>query len=484
MSPKRQASLEDLSPRQRQVFGLMARGLTNGEIAGALGVQAATVKTHVSRILGLLDVSTRTEAVGLYGRLAAPTSDAPHAPDAAFDDRPSVAVMPFTLVTKDETLARLGLALTEDLTQRLALWHLFPVLARCATWTYHGKTWEPSAVGRNLGARYLVEGSVEPSSQGVHISVNLVDTESLALLWGDRFVVGGPDLITAQSEVCSSIIAALYPKLIQAEFERHIPREPSELGAWELGLLGLSYLYHPRQTGATNERAKGLFHEAAALDPQFVLPHFGQLFCGYVDLVYQWADDPIAMMESMQTSAQHAIDVDPKHPHALLSRGLLQGLSGDGASARESLSAALRANPCDAQILESYGIMLSLKAGEYEEGVRLLERAERLAAGSKRVFTAQGCLSFAHISVGRAHEGLIAAEKAALNAPDDPWVCQVLAAARAFAGEIDAANAVVERLWRNHPHISPEPLRMQLRAMATPEIAETLIGALDRAGFA
>jgi TolB-like protein/DNA-binding CsgD family transcriptional regulator/Tfp pilus assembly protein PilF len=484
MGSQRQASLEDLSPRQRQVFGLMARGLTNVEIARTLGVQSATVKTHVSRILSLLDVSSRTEAVGVYNRSeGAPAAVAAPAASHAFDDRPTVAVMPFALLGEGETVARLGLALTEDLTQRLAMWRLFPVLARCATWSYLGKAWEASEVSERLGAQYLVEGSVQPASGGVRVSVNLVDGETLAHLWGDHYVVGGPDLIHAQVETSDSIVAALYPKLIQAEFDRHIPRDPADLGAWELALLGLNYLNHPVQSREHSEKARGLFREAEVLDPEFVVPHFGLLFSNYFDLIYQRGDSPAAVVATMQMAAEKAEAVDPKHPHALLCKGVTQALRGEWSSTKRAFSEALAGNPCDRHILETYGTFLATREGEYDEGLLLLERAERLAAGSARAFTAQACMVGAHMAAGKPELALEAAEKAALNAPNDVWVCHVLASARAYAGQIDAARAAVERLRLLRPDFDAEQVKLQTRALATPEIAEAVIESLERAGF-
>jgi TolB-like protein len=484
MTVCRQTDLEDLSPRQRQVFDLMARGLTNAEIARTLGVQAATVKTHVSRVLGVLDVSSRTEAVGLYGRLEETrASIAASVVSRAFDERPSLAVMPFVLLGEGGAVARLGLTLTEDLTQRLAMWRLFPVFARCATWSYQGRAWKESEVAEHLGARYLVEGSVQPAAKGVRVSVKLVDGETFAHLWEDHYVVAGHDLIEAQTEVACSIIGAIYPRLLQAEFDRHVPRDPRNLGAWELAILGLNYLNHPNRTEETIGKGRALFREAAALDPQFVLPHFGLAFCSYIDVNYQLGGTHDEAVRAMKVAAQHAREADPKHPLALLCTGVSDALGGDSTSLDSMLSEAIARNPCEPRILESYGSFLALREGRYEESLPLLERAERLTAGSPQAFTAQSSLASAHMAGRNIELARAAAERAALSAPNDRWACFLLAAVRAWAGDVEAARGAAERLRLLHPHFDSTQIKLQIRSVMQPDVGERIIESVESVGL-
>jgi Tfp pilus assembly protein PilF len=184
----------------------------------------------------------------------------------------------------------------------------------------------------------------------------------------------------------------------------------------------------------------------------------------------------------MQTASEQAQAVDPKHPHALLCKGVMGALQNEWGSVKETFSSALSANPCDRHILETYGTYLATREGEYEAGLHLLERAERLAAGSARAFTAQTCMVGAHMGAGNAERALEAAEKAALNAPNDIWVCHVLAAARAYAGQIDAARAAIDRIRLLRPDFDMEQVKLQTRALGNSEVADAVVEGLERAG--
>ncbi|NNL66289.1 MAG: winged helix-turn-helix transcriptional regulator, partial [Myxococcales bacterium] len=265
---------ELLTPRQLEVLELLARGLTNREIAGVLGISPGTAKVHVSAVIEALDVSNRTEAAMVLHELRA-GADGEQKPDAeapsrggvpGFGARPAIAILPFDDLSAESPDAFFADALVEDLTTAMAAFRWFPVIARNSAWSYRGRALEMTQVSQELGARYLVEGSVRRSKDRVRIHVQLIDGTSGEHLLAEKLDRPLDEALALQDEIVESIVGALAPTLLRVEGMRALRRPVASLDAWErfqraMGLLA-------RYGAAEGEQAIALLDGVIADEPE------------------------------------------------------------------------------------------------------------------------------------------------------------------------------------------------------------------------
>jgi adenylate cyclase len=178
---------------------------------------------------------------------------------------PAIAVLPFETPEGDRDAEYLGDGMSEDLITTLAMWHQFPVIARNSTFTYKGQTVDPVVVGRELGAEYLVTGSLRRLDRRVRISVQLVDADSGEPLWADRWNTTLEDAFDTGGEIAQAISVALRPELLKDMSERAMRQTPADMTAWDYALRGLWHLR--RTTPGDGERAIELLGRAVQLDP-------------------------------------------------------------------------------------------------------------------------------------------------------------------------------------------------------------------------
>ncbi len=203
-------------------------------------------------------------------------------------DKPSIAVLPFDNMSGDPEQEYFADGITEDIITALSRFRWFFVIARNSSFTYKGQAVDIKQVGRELGVRYVLEGSVRKSGSRVRITAQLIEAESGNHLWAERYDGSLDDIFELQDQITESIIGEIEPELGRIERNQARQKSPGNLSAWDLYHQGLAQMY---MSGPDNlERAIELLKEAIALDPEFAPPRrqiatvlFYQVIMGYVD---------------------------------------------------------------------------------------------------------------------------------------------------------------------------------------------------------
>src|SRR5215472_7187525 len=188
-------------------------------------------------------------------------------PTLALPDKPSIAVLPFTNLSGDPEQEYFADGMVEDIITGLSRFRWLFVIARNSSFTYKGRAVDVKQVGRDLGVRYLLEGSVRKSANRVRIAGQLIDASSGAHLWADRFDGALEDVFELQDQVTANVVGAIAPRLEQAEIERARRKPTESLDAYDLYLRGLANFY--KWTREANAEALRLFYKAIELDPDF-----------------------------------------------------------------------------------------------------------------------------------------------------------------------------------------------------------------------
>lgn len=266
------------------------------------------------------------------------------APQAGVDSgaAPVLAVLPFA-DWQEAPGGYFVAGLLEDLVMRLSMQRLFPVISRNSTLAYAGTPLSPLEVSKQLGARYLVEGSVRRDAAGVCVSAHVVEGATGRQLWSERYEAPGSQVIALQEEISARIAATLGPSLLRHEMHRASRRPPQDMNAWDSALRGLWHL--DRRTPADNRNAREYFAGARELDPSFVLPWYGVAMSHYADLFNGWSSLPETSAAELHAAASGAKSVDSDDPQALLCDGYASMVAGDRERACARLERAIEMNP-------------------------------------------------------------------------------------------------------------------------------------------
>ena len=236
-------------------------------------------------------VKNISEPVRAYRIKGRGDGGAPKTPEdgAAMMARPALAVLPFNNMSGDAEQDYFADGLTEDLITALSLDKTFPVIARNSTFVYKGKSTDIRQVAKELGARYVLEGSVRKAANRVRINAQLIDAETGHHIWADKFDRELEDIFELQDEITARIAATIEPELHRAEQMRSLAKKPANLEAWDYVQRGMADL--AAFTAEGNLRAREMFERALALDPDYAHAHAGLSFSHDRDMLLQFTDD-------------------------------------------------------------------------------------------------------------------------------------------------------------------------------------------------
>lgn len=315
-------------------------------------------------------------------------------------ERPAVAVLPFDNMSSNAEDEYFADGLTEDLITALSLWKSFPVIARNSSFTYKGKSARVEHVGAELGARYVLEGSVRRAGDQIRIHAKLLDAESGHNLWAEKFTRGIDDIFRIQDEITTRVAGAVAPQVHHAEWSRVVAKRTSDLSAWDFYIRGME-LFH-REDAKTNGRAREMFALATEHDPDYVDAWAHLAWTHVRDIDLRCSDDRARSIAAALELARHAIDLDSTSSAAHLALGTAQIWNEE---LELGLASALRAvdlNPNFALAAMAVGNRLDL-VGRAEEGVARMEASLRLNPRDPHRWHYMGFLSRAYAARGE-HE--------------------------------------------------------------------------------
>jgi TolB-like protein/class 3 adenylate cyclase len=366
-------------------------------------------------------------------------------------DKPSIAVMPFQNMSGDPEQEYFADGMVEDIITALSHFRNLFVIARNSTFTYKGRAVDVKQVGRELGIRYVLEGSVRKSAGKVRITGQLIDAASGAHLWADRFDGALDDIFELQDQVTSSVVNAIAPKLEQAEIER-AKRKPTEnLDAYDHFLHGMSVLN--QWTRNSNYEASDNFCKAIELDPNFASAYGMAAWCYVWRMSNGWMNDRDLDTAEATRLARRAVELGRDDAAALSRAGhVIAYVAGDLDSGAPAIDRALLLNPNLASAWNFAGWMRVLR-GEPEAAIEYLARSMRLSPLDQLGYSAKGSTAHAHFFLGSYDEAALWADKAVQENPNYLIVNCIAAASHAFARHQEKAADAVSRMLKIDPSI-------------------------------
>ena len=395
-------------------------------------------------------------------------------------DRPSIAVLPFQNMSGDPEQEYFTDGIVEDIITALSRIRWLFVIARNSSFTYKGRTVDVKQVGRELGVRYVLEGSVRKAGSRLRITGQLVDAATGAHLWADRFDGSLEDVFELQDHVTSSVIGAIAPKLEQAEIER-AKRKPTEsLDAYDYYLRGMACLYRWTKEGVSE--ALQLFYKAIALDSEFASAYGAAAWCYFWRRVNGWMVDRAQETAEVARLVEKVTELGKDDAVALSFSGLALGqIVGDAEGGIALIDRALALNPNLAVAWNASGC-LRVFLGEPETAIEHLSRAMRLSPLDPLMFVTQNFLGLAHLQAGRYGEAWPLSEKASRERPNFMGAIRGAAASNALAGRLDEARKYIERALQLDPNLRISNLKDRVGPYRPEGLARYIEG-LRKAGL-
>jgi len=317
----------------------------------------------------------RKEAQGADMAASLRPSGGEHFPERSPLDRPSVVVLPFKNMGGAPSEQWFADGITEDITTNLSKFHNLFVIARGSAFTYKDRIVSPQQIARELGVRYLTEGSIRKLGKHVRISVELVEAESGRTIWGEHYDRDLDDIFAVQDEITDVIVAATAIQIEATERDRMRQMRPADLEAYGLVLRGQQRLF--RYTRADNRRARELYESALGADERFARAKAAISRTLNLDWRYSWTDTPDEALDKALGLAQESVLLDPSDARGFGELGFVQLYRKEHDAAINSYTRALTLNPNDADLMSEMGDTLA-HSGRSDEAVALLQKAMRL----------------------------------------------------------------------------------------------------------
>ena len=379
----------------------------------------------------------------------AQTTAAATAPAVTVPDRPSIAVLPFQNMSGDPEQEYFADGMVEDIITALARFPALFVIARNSCFTYKGRSVDIKQVGRELGVRYVLEGSVRKSAGRIRITGQLIDAATGAHLWADRIDGALEDIFSLQDQVTASVVGAIAPRLEQAEIER-VKRKPTKsLDAYDYYLRAMARLYEGKKQAI--EEALRLFRKATELDPAFAAAYGMAAYCYVWRKANGWVVDRSRETAEAATLAHKAAELGRDDAIALSEAGFaLAFVAGELDHGAALIDRAISLNPNLATAWRFSGYT-RVFLGEADTAIRHLEQAIRLSPLDPLIFIVYNGLALAHFFCGRYDEAAAAAEKAG---PNYITAVLMLAVSQALAERTDESQKALARLRELDPNLS------------------------------
>ncbi|MHC2621652.1 adenylate cyclase [Bradyrhizobium huanghuaihaiense] len=392
-------------------------------------------------------------------------------------EKASIAVLPFQNMSGDPEQEYFADGMVEDIITALSRFKWLFVIARNSTFTYKGRSVDIRQVGRELGVRYVLEGSVRRANDRVRITAQLIDAETRAHIWADRYDRAVDDIFALQDEITVSTVAAIEPSLRQAEIERAKRKRPDSLDAYDLVLRATPLVDTGMPEGAS--QAVPLLARALELEPNYALAHGQTAFCN--EILYLRAgrreENRAAAIQHAHTAVALGPDDAPALVYAAIAIGLVEH---NRMLALETFEAALAISPSAAWAY-SWGALILGWGGEAERAIEWGERGIRLSPLDPWITAALHGICMGHFLRGRYEEAAAAAQRAIRSKPGFSVSHMFLAAALAKLGRMQDANAAAERVMQLQPNFSSNG---QCSAIGcVPVLAAPLIEAMRASGL-
>ncbi len=399
------------------------------------------------------------------------------APNLELPDKPSIAVLPFDNMSGDPEQEYFADGITEDIITALSSLRWFFVIARNSTFTYKGHAVDIKQVARDIGVRYVVEGSVRKAGNRVRISVQLIDAVAGSHLWAERYDRELTGIFEVQDEIMRSVAASIEPQLLEAEAIRSQTRSGADLNAWDLVMRARARFWH--MTKADSDASIALLQDAIKWYPEYGPAHSTLasvlLFSGHMG--WTSPDD----FPEAAAAARHATAIDDLDPWAHVALGHLNVIAKRTDEAIAEFETAINLNPNFAAGYGWRGLALAY-AGLSDEAIKDLEQALRLSPRDPQNAIFVIHVGVAHYLAGRYEKALEWTKRGVQMRSDFIGGQRIHCATLGQLGRTDEAKAVLVRIRELQPNISARLLEHTVPYAHPADMAHFLDG-LRKAGL-
>ena len=393
--------------------------------------------------------------------------------------KPSIAVLPFANMSGDAEQEYFSEGITEDIITNLSHNHSFFVISRSASFTYKGPGVDVGKVGRELGVRYVLEGSVRRAGNRVRITAQLIEAATGHHLWADRYDRELADVFAVQDEIARSITGAIAPGIIAAEVRQAQRKDPDQLDAWDRTVR--AHWHIRRFTREDLAEARRLLAEAISLDPEHSMAYADLALARHFDAVFGWGDGPGESHNRLGEAARKAVATDDSDAMAHTTLAIFELFSGHHEEARRRLQQALNLNP-NSEFARGYFGSSYAFGGDYEAALLHLEEAIRLSPRGWLVVVWHICKGWAALLAEQYQEAVEFTEHAREANPEFPDIYAVLASAYGHLGNTAAARTALDQLLHRMPGLTASDERLA-RPFARVADRERFMEGLRKAGL-
>jgi TolB-like protein/tetratricopeptide (TPR) repeat protein len=398
----------------------------------------------------------------------------------ALPSRPSIAVLPFVNLSGDQEQDYLTDGIVEDFIAALSRYRWLFVVARNSSFTYKDRVVDVKLVGRELGVRYVLEGSVRKAKNRVRITGQLIDATTGAHHWAGRFEGVLDDIFELQDQITESMIGAIAPQLERAEIERARHKPTESFDTYDHYLRGMAKLH--QGTRESVDQALSHFYKAIEFDPDFSSAHAMAAWCYCWRKVNGWITDRAHEFAEGVRLARRAVELDKGDAVALTRSGhALSHLAGDINGGIALLDRALVLNP-NLAAAWFLGAFLRIWQGDTDTAIEYLTHAMRLSPLDPELYRMQAGMALAHLYAGRFDTASSWADKAYRDLPSFLMVVAIIAASHALAGRTTEARAAMDHLRQLDPGLRISNLT-DVFPISRPENLATFADGLRSAGL-
>ncbi len=443
--------------------GLTISGTTFDQVDGKLDIGF--------EYLGEKEVKNIAKPVRVY-RADLDAGETRARPLVAEAERPSIAVLAFENLSGDVEQEYFADGIAEDLITELSRLRWLLVTARNSTFTYKGQAVDVRQVGRDLGVRYVVEGSVRKGGARVRITAQLVDAATGNHIWAERYDRDLSDIFALQDEITETLVAALQAEVGEFERERAHRKPPESLDAWESYQRGLWHLW--RFNAEDVAEARRLFQHAADLDPDFAQAVAALGYTLFLQVANSYADSPLENLEQALRLANKAVALDDKEAMAHFAVGRVQTMRGEYDAAIPELRTAIDLNPSLA--LAHFGLAFPLLlTGQLDEAISELDTAIRLSPRDPVVHEFYSVRALTLLLL-EDYQAAVENARRAIRHPAAGFSPHAhLASALALLDRCDEAKIALDKLLEIKPDFSPHAELAALSPL-NPEALRPLFG--------
>lgn len=380
---------------------------------------------------------------------AADTSDEPSKP-------PTIAVLPFSNLSNDPEQEYFADGITEDIISHLSQWKTFPVISSNSTLSYKGSKEPTKKIAADLGARYLVVGSVRKGGSKLRINAKLINAEDDTQIWSQNWDRSIEDIFEIQDEVSQKVAVFISPALKANELKRLNSRKGISFSSWDQYLQGLAFLNKSKEVSELESqfdlKRKAVSHceKAIEMEEGFSEPHVVIASC-MIDFIFipQLASERSENERKFFAHCEQAYLLDPNNPDAISLKGVSFYLKQDPERMMEFIEKALESNPNHPRSLEMYSIQLQ-REGEFDKAVEVIKRAIEIDPVSRGEL--EGWLVFCHIGKSDWANAIISIDRCIENAPHDR-LFGFRAAVLASDGKLEESKVWLDRYQEARPEI-------------------------------